>query len=339
MATTSTNPKHPLIAKALIFDPPSQTLHIDASQAVPTPDPAKNDHLIHVKTTALCARELEWPALFPVAMLSENPEKRITPSYDLAGTVVTAPPASPFSSGDEIYARTRPSRPGNYREYTLARTEEMALKPQKLTWVEAATVPLSAITAWQALFQHAGVKGLADPDTAGKRALITAAAGGAGVWLVQLARIAGLEVVAQVGSAKNDKFVRGLGASETVNYRTESLKEWVEREGQVDIVFDLLGGKTLEDAWFCVKAEGTLISIFEPPEGRRPESLKDKVVKNEFFIMEPNGQQLAEVSKLLNEGQCEAVVDSVWDFEDYEGAFERLNGGHANGKVVIKVAK
>lgn len=144
---------------------------------------------------------------------------------------------------------------------------------------------------------------------------------------MQLARIAGLEVVAQVGSAKNDEFVRALGALKTVNYKTTSLKEWAERDGPADIVFDLVGGKTLEDAWYSVKDGGTLISIVEPPDGRKPEGLKTKVVKNEFFIMTPDGQQLAEVSRLLNEGKCEAVVDSVWDLEDYEGAFERLNGG------------
>lgn len=339
MAATSTIPKYPLIAKTLIFDSPSQTLNVYASHPVPIPDPAKNDHLIQVKSTALCTRELVWPALFPAVMFAENPEKQITPGYDLAGTVITAPPASPFSPGDEIYARTRASRPGNYREYTIARTEEMALKPQKLNWVEAASVPLSAITAWQALFKYAGVKGLDDSNAAGKRALIVAAAGGVGIWLVQLARIAGLEVVAQVGSAKNDTFVRGLGASETVNYKIESLKEWAEREGPVDIVIDLLGGKTLEDAWYCVKDGGTLISIFEPPEGKRPEGLKNKDVKIDFFIMEPNGQNLAEISRLLNEGHCRAVVDSVWDFEDYDRAFERLDGGHANGKVVIKITE
>ena len=119
----------------------------------------------------------------------------------------------------------------------------------------------------------------------------------------------------------------------------ESLKEWAESHGPVDVVFDLLGGKTLEDAWYCIKDRGILISIVEPPEGRRPEGLKNKVVKNEFFIMKPNGQQLAEISRLLDERQCEAVVDSTWSLEEYEGAFERLDGGHANGKVVIKVAE
>ena len=336
MAATNTLP---LTAKTLVFDTTSQTLHLHDSLPVPIPNPAKNDHLIHVKTTALCARELEWPALYPVAIFLENPEKRVTPGYDLAGTVITAPQASPFNPGDEIYARTLPSRPGNCREYTIARTEEMALKPQKLDWARAATVPLSALTAWQALFDHAGVKGFDDPNAGRTKVLVVAAAGGVGVWVVQLARMAGLEVVAQIGSAKNEEFVKGLGASKTVNYKTESLREWAEKEGPVDIVFDLLGGKTLQDAWFCVKDRGALISIVEPPEERRPGVLKNKVVKNEFFIMKPDGQQLAEISKFLDEGKCEAVVDSVWDLEDYEGAFERLNGGHANGKVVIKVAK
>ena len=215
----------------------------------------------------------------------------------------------------------------------------MALKPKKLSWVEAATVPLSAITAWQALFEHAGVAALEDPNAAGKKVLITAAAGGVGVWLVQLARLAGFDIVAQVGSARNAKFVEDLGAQNTVNYKEESLKDWAERNGPVDVVFDLKGGTTLEDAWYCVKDGGSLISIVEPPEGKRPETLKEKIAKNLFFIMKPNGEQLMEIAKLLDEGRCKAVIDSVWGFEDYKQAFERLDGGHANGKVVINICE
>lgn len=200
-------------------------------------------------------------------------------------------------------------------------------------------MPLSALSAWQALFEHGGVNGLDDATAKGKRVLVTAAAGGVGVWLVQLARIAGLQVVAQIGSPENDKLVRELGASETVNYKTTSLKEWARKEGPVDIVFDLVGGKTLEEAWFCVKDGGALVSIVEPTEPRRPDGLETKDVKDLFFAMEPNGEQLGKISKLLSEGKCRPVVDSVWDLEEYEKAFERLNGGHARGKVVIKVAK
>ena len=98
--------------KALVFDAPIHTLSIHHSYPIPTPIHSKNDHLVHVKTTALCARELAWPFEFPDAIYAENPENLITPGYDLAGTVITAPPRSPFHPGDKIFARTLPSRPG-----------------------------------------------------------------------------------------------------------------------------------------------------------------------------------------------------------------------------------
>ena len=202
-------------------------------------------------------------------------------------------------------------------------------------------MPLSAITAWQALFVHGGFTmgtGLDEVEAnKGKRVLVTAAAGGVGVWLVQLARIAGLEVVAQVGSEENDRFVRELGAVETVNYRTTSLRDWAVAGKLVDVVVDLVGGKTLEDAWFCVKDGGALVSIFEPPEERRSAELMGKDVRNLFFIMKPDGEQLGQISGLLSQGRCRPVVDSVWELEEYEKAFERLDGGHAKGKVVVKV--
>ncbi|KAL6722307.1 hypothetical protein ACLMJK_001414 [Lecanora helva] len=321
---TATKTQHPRTSKALVFDHISHTLEINPCHPLPTPDFTKGDHLVH-------------PSKYPDYIFAENPEKEIIPCYDVAGLVIDAPPHSPFQAGDEIYARTLPSRPGNCREYTIVRTNEMALKPKLLSWLEAASVPLSAVTAWQALFEHAGIEGLRDCNAAKNRVLVTAAAGGVGVWLVLLARSAGLEVVAQVGSERNEELVRKLGATSIVNYRVESLKRWSEREGQVDIVFDLVGGKSVDDQWYCVKDQGMLISMVEPPEDRRPADLKGKDVNNLFFIMKPDGEQLAEISNLLESGQSQAVVDSVWDFEDYEGAFARLNSGHATGKVVIKV--
>ena len=358
MATSSTpiaDSALPSTAKTVIYDLATRTLHLRPNVAIPTPDPTKGDHLIRVQTTALCARELEWPFLYPDAIFSDNPEKLIIPGYDLGGTVVTSPPGSHFQPGDEIYARTPASRPGNCREYTIARTGEMALKPKNTDWLETACVPLSVLTAWQALFVHGGieVEGLVERALKGsgggggkKRVLVTAAAGGVGIWLVQLARIAGCEVVAQIGSLENDKFIRSFGASQTVNYKEVSLNQWVEMDGnnEVDIAIDSVGGKTLEECWYCVKDGGTLISLIEPPETRKPdgwEEMKEgkKDVKSVFFIMEPVGSQLTEVSKLIDEGQCKPVLDSVWDLDDIEKAFERLNSGHPRGKVVVKIAQ
>lgn len=96
---------------------------------------------------------------------------------------------------------------------------------------------------------------------------------------------------------ENERFFRELGAVEVVNYRVESLRVWAGRRGEVDVVVDGLGGKTLEDAWFCVRHGGVLIGIFEPLQGRRPEELTGKVVRSEFFVMKPSGRQLAEVSR------------------------------------------
>lgn len=92
----------------------------------------------------------------PVPNLSVQ-DKQIIPGYDVAGTVITAPPASPFQPGDEVYAHTYPARPGNYRDFSIGRSVEMARKPHKLSWAAAASVPMSAVTAWQALYEHAGV--------------------------------------------------------------------------------------------------------------------------------------------------------------------------------------
>lgn len=326
----------PTLAKTLIFDPPSKFIHL-SSQPLPSIDESKGDHLIRVHATALCARELAWPELFASAIYADNPSRQITPGYDLAGTVISAPPGSPFAAGDEIYARTAASRPGNTREYTIARTTELALKPKRLGWEEAATVPLSAITAWQVLFEHGGLKDLDDPKAKGKRILVTAAAGGVGVWLVQLAKLAGLHVIAQVGSEENERFVRELGATEIINYREVGLNEWAGMGGRAHIVVDLLGGNTLKESWHCVEDGGAMISIFEPPEGMKPKELK-RDVQSLFFIMRPDGGQLAEISKLVEEKKCQPVMDSVWELAGYEKAFQRVDGGHARGKVVIKVS-
>lgn len=338
MSTFKTEKKLLGTARALIFNPATMKFTLESSYPLPIPDARKNEHLIKVETTALCARELTWSQLFPDVIFAENPSKLIIPGYDLAGTVVTSSPGSPFMPGDEIFARTRPNRQGNSRDYTIARMEEMALKPKHMDWVDAASVPLSALTALQML-KKAGVSGMNDPASKGKTVLVTAAAGGVGTWLVQLAKLAGLHVIAQIGSPENEKLVRGLGADETVNYKEKNLKEWSAQNGQVDIILDMIGGQTLEDCWYCVENGGALVSIVEPTEGRKPEGLEKRDVRNLFLIMEPDGKQLAEISKLLEEKGCKPVVDSVWSLEEYEKAFERSEGGHARGKVIIKIAE
>ncbi|CAD6443855.1 4412008f-6a71-439c-acb4-d38328f91f10 [Sclerotinia trifoliorum] len=134
---------------------------------LPTPTPGTTEHLIRVQSTSPCSGELTWSAsIAQYAAISPEyskyasaPHRLQVPCYDLSGTVVLAPENSPFPPGTEIYTRTSFARPGNAREYTIALQEELARKPANLSWEEAASIPLSAFTAWQALFVH-GVLGV-----------------------------------------------------------------------------------------------------------------------------------------------------------------------------------
>jgi NADPH:quinone reductase-like Zn-dependent oxidoreductase len=305
--------------------------------------PAKKgteEHLIKVYATSPCAGELLWAKNFPSLM---DADRVAVPCNDLSGVVVTAPASSPFQPGTEIYTRTPAARTGNARAYTIALTGELALKPKNLSWEEAASVPLSAFTAYQALFTHGGLKlGWKDAsgkaENAKKRILITSGAGGVGVWLVQLARAAGVgEIIAIVGP-DNVEFVKSLGATEVINYRQKSLGKWAaEGASKVDLVVDMLGQRTLADSWTVIKDGGILLSIREPPEGQKPDTDAPKNVAASFFVMEPDGWQLKDVADLLEAGKAKAVVDSVWKLEQFKEAFEKLAGGHARGKVIIKV--
>ncbi|KXG50643.1 Polyketide synthase, enoylreductase [Penicillium griseofulvum] len=309
---------------------------------LPTPNHAQGEHLIQIKACSPCTGELLWPANFPPLT-----ERTLIPCPDMAGLVISAPEDSPFQPGDEVYARTDYVRPGNARDYSIAATYELAHKPKCLSWVQAAAVPVSAETAWQVLFVHALAKGngeemdmgAAKAAWAGKRVLITAASGGVGIWLVQLATLLGAEVIATCGS-QNVDFVKSLGAKEVLDYRVADLKEWATKSpsNKVDVVVDCVGGKALADAWFTVKDGGVVLSIYQPPSQVRPEDFKGESVKDLFFVMQPVRSQLEEISKLIEKGVCRGLVDSVWPLEQYEEAFKRLDGGHAKGKIVFDLS-
>jgi NADPH:quinone reductase-like Zn-dependent oxidoreductase len=208
-------------------------------------------------------------------------------------------------------------------------------------------MPLSALTAWQALFD--GDKGgLVAPGgedvdlkkNGEKSVLIDAASGGVGVLLVQIAKAAGIGRVIGVCSTGNVDLVKGLGADEVIDYRKTGIEEYFATDGgrkKVDLAIDLLGGKSLESCWRVVGKQGRVVSVREPPDGRKPERGIEEGVQGSFFVMEPLGWQLELFGRLVVEGKIRAVVDSVWKLEEYEKAFERVESGHAKGKVIIRV--
>ncbi|KAK3374792.1 hypothetical protein B0H63DRAFT_256410 [Podospora didyma] len=313
---------------------------------VPVPTPSHpEDVLVRVHATAPCAGELRWAIDFPDAVPAS---KVLVPCQDLAGTVVTAPAGSGFATGDRVYCRVSAERAGAARDYALPRVSELAKIPAGLSWIDAAATPLSALTAWQALFVQgtldaAGIKGdaKARQRNSNIRVLVTGAAGGVGSWVVQLAALAGAKAVVAVCSGDKEAAARELGATEVVNYRQTSIEEWVAGDAsarECDLIIDLLGGKTLTGCWAAVRAGGALVSINTPPEMVKPAGLDKELAKSLFFIVEPLGSNLAEIGELIDAGRARPTVDSVWEFADFEKAFERLESGHAKGKIVIKVS-
>lgn len=323
-------------------DKSPSTLTLDANHPAPTPSSHPTCYLVAPKATALTRSELTWPE-------PKEPSSPV-PGLDLAGTILsvpTSPDSAPhkFKPGDEVYALTTFTWKGNARDVSVAHEAELALRPSDISWEEAASVPLSALSAWQGLFIHGGLKapgrGQEEGANKGKRVLITAASGGVGIWAVQLAHLSGAEVVGTCGTSNVD-FVKGLGADTVLDYRSVNLLDWVSHDRATrgfDIVLDCIGGTTLSDAWRCAREGGKVISVAEPPDPKKPGDGVVDGVQGVWFIVEPSGAQLGEVTALLEEGKCRAVVDSVYELEEYEEAFARLEGGHARGKVVLRVSE
>lgn len=248
---------------------------------------------------------------------------------------MSGPDDSPFKPGDEVYARITFERTGAAREYAVVLGESLAHRAKKLSWAESAALPLSALTAWQALFVQSAIGDFNSLAWNRKRVLVTAAAGGVGAWVVQLAHLVGAEVVGTCGP-KNVDFVRSLGASEVIDYTKDTLKDWAnDKTNKVDLFIDCVGQKSMEDAWWAVKDHGTIISICHPPEDVRPTELVVEDVKTLWFIMKPDGKQLTSLTDLVDAGKCRPFVDSVWPLEQYEEAFSRLDSRHARGKVIL----
>ncbi|KAH6612325.1 hypothetical protein B0J18DRAFT_375558 [Chaetomium sp. MPI-SDFR-AT-0129] len=336
----------PQTMKSLLQASRKGTEVISITSPIPTPT-HPDDVLIRVHTAAPCAGELLWAVNFPDSVPAD---KEMVPCQDLAGTVVKAPAGSKFAEGDRVYCRIEANRAGAAREYALARTTELAKIPASLGWIEAAATPLSALTAYQAVFDQGGLDPAAlhgdeaaRAKNGAKRVLVTGAGGGVGSWVVQLSSLAGAKaVVAVCGGKEKIESVTKLGATEVVDYTKTSIEAWAAEDPaarEVDLVIEMVGGKTLSGCWHAVKNGGDIIAINTPPEYGKPEGLKKELGKGLFFIVKPLGSNLEEIGQLIDAGKVRPVVDSVWTFDEFEKAFARLDSGHAKGKVIIKISE
>ena len=294
---------------------PAQLVYEDA----PQPQPGPGEALARVGASGVIANELKWDETYQTVTGAPLPFP--IPGRDLSGVVVAGGPGvTDLAVGDTIYAMLGYGRDGAEAEYAIALPSELAPRPRTLDDIQAGAVPLSALTAWQALFVHGGL-------SAGQTALIHGAAGGVGVFATQLARWKGARVIV-TASARDADFVRELGADETFDYATTRFEEVVH---DVDIVFDTGGGDTLARSWRVVKPGGALVSVVSPLSGQ---ALREDI-RYVYFIVEPSGAQLREIGALIDAGQIHPVVDQVFPLAQARQAYETAASGHPRGKTVI----
>ncbi|KAF4464048.1 quinone-oxidoreductase like chloroplastic [Fusarium albosuccineum] len=335
--------KVPATMKAVLQPDKKSHKLILSEQPVPSPSHPE-DVLVKVHATAPCKGELDW-ALWAPDFIGDD--KVPIPGQDLAGTVVTAPAAGGFKTGDEVYARIEANRPGAAAEYVLARVSELAIRPKSLSWAETAATPISALTAYQSLF----TKGTLDPwavtgDTAARdknakiSVLITAGAGGVGSWAVQLAKAAGVKTLVAVVGPKNLDFARELGATEVIDYTKQSIGDWVSENPdsrKIDLVFDCIGGSSLTQSWYAVREGGSLISVCAVPEENRPQDVETEA-HSLWFVITPLGKDLSIISELLGAGKLKPTIDSIVPFDQFAEAWDKVESGGARGKVIVQVS-
>jgi NADPH:quinone reductase-like Zn-dependent oxidoreductase len=268
--------------------------------------------------------------------------------HDVAGEIVkVGSRVRQFKCGDEVYARADDFRIGTFAEFVPVKEAFLALKPKTLTMEEAASIPLVALTAWQALVEKAKLK-------KGQKVFIQAGSGGVGTFAIQLAKHLGA-IVATTTSTGNVALVKSLGADVVVDYKTQDFEDVLR---DYDVVLNSQDPKTLAKSLRVLRAGGKLISISGPPDpqfgrdigaswflglvvrllsARTRRAAKRLGVDYSFLFMKANGNQLREITRLIDAGSIRPVVDRVFPFEATQEALAYVEAGRAKGKVVIKV--
>jgi NADPH:quinone reductase-like Zn-dependent oxidoreductase len=286
---------------------------------VPEPSPGKEEVLIQVHAAGVTPSELDW---YPTTHTKAGAErKNAIPGHEFSGTVVAfGEDVTGLTLGQPVYGMNDWFAEGATAELCLTIPTSIAPKPAKLTYAEAATIPIGALTAWQGLFDRAKLQ----PK---ERVLVHGGAGAVGIFAVQLAHHHGAYVIATASTQTLD-LVKQLGADEVIDYKTSRFQDLVR---DIDVVFDTVGGKTRDLSWPILKPEGRMITIAADAE-----SSTDPRVKESFFIVEPNQTQLIEIAKLLDAGSLKTFVNATVALNDAAAAYAKtIPQKLGYGKVVI----
>ncbi len=304
--------------KAVRFENPEGFEGIDALvwEDAPDPEPAIGDALVQVHAASFTPTELLWPLSKD---RSGHERGRRIPAHEGSGVVVAlAYGAAGVSVGDEVYGLIDGLRDGWAAEYVAIEARSLAPKPTTVDFVEAAALPQAGLTSWQALFDHGHLE-------SGQTVVIHGAGGGVGAVAVQLADWAGAHVIG-TGRANARERVLGLGADAFVDVEEDG---WDSAVGQVDLVYDAIGGDVLARSASIVKPGGALVSVMEPPQTGRTD------IREVHFVRDANGGQLREIARLVDEGVLRPEVSAVFPLSDAREAFLAKSTTHLPGKVVL----
>jgi NADPH:quinone reductase-like Zn-dependent oxidoreductase len=278
----------------------------------PIPEIRPGDALVRVRATGITPTELSWIQNYPNI-----------PGHEVSGVVETARDDSSIHPGDSVFALTDFARNGAAAEFVAVRAADLAPKPRTADFVHSAAAPLSALTAWQALFDHAGLK-------KNDRILIHGAAGGVGTFAVQLARQTGAYVIA-TASSRNTDLLRSLGASEVIDYKSKRFEDGMR---PVDVVLDSVGGDTLARSWSVLTPGGVLVSIAEPISR---EDASAHNARGIYFIVKPDREELSRIAALIDSGSLRLIVTRVLPLARAAEAFDHGSEHHSTGKTVLEI--
>jgi NADPH:quinone reductase-like Zn-dependent oxidoreductase len=301
------------------FGPPS----VMRFERLPLPTAGENEVLVKVAAAGVGP----WDGWIRAGKSALPQPLPLTLGSDLSGEVVAVGPgASALRVGDQVYGVTNSQFLGGYAEYAVASAAMISKKPTSLTYIEAASVPVVAVTAWQALFDQAQLK-------AGQTVLIHGAAGNVGAYAIQLAHQAGMQIIA-TAAADDIARVRDLGADTAIDFQTQNF----EAEAQdVDAVIDLVGGEVQERSFKVLRRGGKLISAVSPPDQNLAQS---HGIEAAFFLVQVTSQRLADIAGLIDGGKLKTRIGAVLPLADAREAHLMLEHirPQPKGKIVLTTA-
>jgi NADPH:quinone reductase-like Zn-dependent oxidoreductase len=295
-----------------------ENLHYDE---VPCPEPKPGEVLIQVYAAGI--NPIDWKIREGYLKQAFDYPLPVIVGTDIAGVVASVGDGvTTLQLGQEIYGVVDMTLSGAYAEYALGYADAIAPKPKTLDYIHAASVPIVAMTAWQALFDGANLQ-------SGQTVLIHGAAGGVGSYAVQLAKWKGAQVIATASTA-NIEYVQNLGADQVIDYVIQPFEQQVN---DVDVVLDLVGGETQVRSWQVVRSGGALVSTLGVPQSGIPQNIKAIPI----FVNPRVNPQLQQIAQLIDDGHIKVMVEQTFDLSEAARAQEVSQHGHPRGKLVLQV--